>query len=183
VVTGARRLYFPDNLRVALTILLIAHHVAQAYGPTGGWWPMQETARAFVLKPFFAVNRSFFMSLFFMISGYFVVMSCDNKGPWDFLKGRLLRLGIPLFVFALLMMPLQVFVFRAQPDGSSWPEINVGYLWFIEHLLIFSAGYSFWRIIHKDSAKARQRQAKPPGYLPILIFALLLAAASAVVRI
>ena len=30
------RLYFLDNLRIALTILVIAHHVGQAYGPTGG---------------------------------------------------------------------------------------------------------------------------------------------------
>ena len=41
-----KRLYFTDNLRVALTIVVIAHHVGQAYGPTGGWWPVQETARA-----------------------------------------------------------------------------------------------------------------------------------------
>ncbi len=30
------RFYFLDNLRVALIILVIAHHVGQAYGPTGG---------------------------------------------------------------------------------------------------------------------------------------------------
>jgi glucans biosynthesis protein C len=182
-VPNIRRLYFPDNLRVALTILLIAHHVGQAYGPTGGWWPIQEATRAFVLKPFFGVNRSFFMSLFFMISGYFMVMSCDDKGPRDFLKSRLLRLGVPLLVFTLLMIPLQVFVFKVQPTGSSWPEINVGYLWFIEHLLIFSAGYALWRIIWKGRPEKSQQQAKLPGYRSILVFALLLAATSAVVRI
>ena len=45
-MTIAKRLYCIDNLRVALTILLIAHHVGQAYGPTGGWWPVQEAVRA-----------------------------------------------------------------------------------------------------------------------------------------
>jgi peptidoglycan/LPS O-acetylase OafA/YrhL len=63
------RLYYLDYLRVALTILVIAHHVGQAYGPTGGAWPVQEPTRAALLGPFFTVNRSFFMSLFFMISG------------------------------------------------------------------------------------------------------------------
>ena len=33
-----KRLYYLDNLRVAVIILVIAHHVGQAYGPTGGWW-------------------------------------------------------------------------------------------------------------------------------------------------
>ena len=37
-----RRLYFLDNLRVALIMLVIAHHVAQTYGPTGGDWPIGE---------------------------------------------------------------------------------------------------------------------------------------------
>ncbi|HOG46891.1 MAG TPA: hypothetical protein PLJ35_03290 [Anaerolineae bacterium] len=41
-----KRLYYLDNLRVALTVLVIAHHVGQAYGPTGGYWPVQEVARA-----------------------------------------------------------------------------------------------------------------------------------------
>ena len=36
-----RRLYFLDYLRVALTMLVIAHHVAQTYGPTGGDWPVK----------------------------------------------------------------------------------------------------------------------------------------------
>jgi fucose 4-O-acetylase-like acetyltransferase len=181
-LTSAERLYFPDNLRVALTILLISHHVGQAYGPTGGWWPIQEAARASVLGPFFAVNRSFFMSLFFMISGYFMVMSCAERGPRDFLKSRLLRLGIPLLVYASLMILLKAFGFITSPPGSSWLEIDVGYLWFIEHLLIFSVCYALWRIWKGPAATTREL-ADPPGYLSILIFAILLALTSAVVRI
>jgi glucans biosynthesis protein C len=57
-----QRLYFIDNLKIGLTILVIAHHVGQAYGPTGGWWAIQETARTPLLGPFFTVNRSFFIS-------------------------------------------------------------------------------------------------------------------------
>lgn len=36
------RLFYFDNLRIALTVLVIAHHTGQAYGPTGGWWYVQE---------------------------------------------------------------------------------------------------------------------------------------------
>jgi len=191
-VATTKRLYYLDNLRVALTVLVIAHHVGQAYGPTGGYWPIQEAARAAILAPFFTVNRSFFMSLFFMISGYLVVMSCDSKEPWAFLKGRLLRLGIPVAVFGLLMVPLQLFVFS---PGSPWPGFDVGHLWFLEHLLIFSACYALWRIVRpapslnpasRLPATCGQVAGSPaplPGYFTILGLALALAVVTAVVRI
>jgi fucose 4-O-acetylase-like acetyltransferase len=172
-----------DNLRIALTVLLIAHHVGQAYGPTGGYWPIQETARAAVLGPFFAVNRSFFMSLFFMIAGYFTVMSCEDKGPRAFLKSRALRLGLPVVVFGLIMIPLQILVFvpPGSSRGSAWP-IDVGHLWFLEHLLIFSAVYALWRMIRPAQTPAVVGNANPPGYLAVLLSALAVAVASAVVR-
>lgn len=34
------RMAYLDNLRIALTVLVIAHHVGQAYGPTSGYWPV-----------------------------------------------------------------------------------------------------------------------------------------------
>ncbi len=178
------RLYYLDNLRVALTVLLIAHHVGQAYGPTGGAWPIQEAARADILGPFFTVNRSFFMSLFFLISGYFTAMSYDAKSGWPFVKSRLLRLGLPLLVFALLMIPLEIFVFGAPgPNGmgKAWP-IDVGYMWYVEHLLLFSLGYALWRAI-----LGRRRE---PGVEPrplrvwhVLVFSAILAPVLAAVRI
>ena len=36
------RLYYADNLRVCLVMLVVAHHAAQAYGPTGGFWPIRN---------------------------------------------------------------------------------------------------------------------------------------------
>ena len=178
------RLYYLDNLKVGLTALLIAHHVGQAYGPTGGTWPIQEAARAAVLAPFFTVNRSFFMSLFFLISGYFTAMSYEGKGGWPFVKGRLLRLGLPTLVFAALMVPLQLFVFPApgmSEPGSAWP-IDVGYLWFLEHLLLFSLAYALWRaLIGRRTAPAAEPRSLRVWV--VLVFAVFLAAASAAVRI
>ena len=104
--------------------------MSQAYGPTGGWWPVQEAARAAVLGPFFTVNRSFFMSLFFMISGYLMVGACDRNGPRAFIRSGLRRLGVPVIVFAGAMIPLRVFLFGERI--SSWVEvINAGHLWYL----------------------------------------------------
>ena len=51
-LAARNRIFYLDTLRIVLTILVIAHHVGQAYGPTGGYWPVQETARAALLGPF-----------------------------------------------------------------------------------------------------------------------------------
>jgi len=204
-----RRLYFLDNLRIGLTILVIAHHVGQAYGPTGGSWPIQESSRAAVLGPFFTVNRSFFMSLFFLISGYLMVMSYDRSGPGRFLTGRLMRLGVPLVLFFVLVIPIQQYLchWRAgdlggtgfwkyytcyyfgageRPvdwKGSNWPEMNFGHLWYVEHLLVFSLVYAGLRLVWRRPPGENSAVARPPGHPAIVLFALALALASATIRI
>ncbi len=206
---NARRLYFLDNLRIVLTILVIAHHVGQAYGPTGGAWPIQESTRAAVLGPFFTVNRSFFMSLFFLISGYLMVASYDRSGPGVFVRSRLLRLGVPLLAFFLLIIPLQQYLCHCRADdlggmgfgqyyrccyfgggerpadwkGVAWPEMNFGHLWYVEHLLIFSLCYAALRMVWRRPPGAGPSESRPPGHSTILLFALALAVASGVVRI
>ncbi|MCX6094427.1 MAG: acyltransferase family protein [Candidatus Bipolaricaulota bacterium] len=182
-MTESKRLFCLDNLRVALTMLLVAHHVGQAYGPTGGAWPIQEASRAAILGPLFTIDRSFFMSLFFLISGFFSAASYDAKGGRAFVRSRLLRLGLPVLVWALLMIPLQIFVFGAPGGGAkAWP-IDVGHLWFLEHLLLFSLVYALWRRIRGSRTPAVVTEARPPRTLAILIFALLLAPVSGVIRI
>lgn len=177
------RLHYLDNLKVGLTMLLIAHHVGQAYGPTGGAWPIQETARATILGPFFTVNRSFFMSLFFLISGYLVARSYDAKPGWPFVRGRLLRLGLPTLAFALLMVPLQLFVFPApgmSEPGSAWP-IDVGYLWFLEHLLLFSLAYALWR--WALGRRGAERSERPLRAWHVIAFSIVLAPTLGAIRI
>jgi fucose 4-O-acetylase-like acetyltransferase len=183
-MTTRQRLFFFDNLRIFAMAMVIAHHAAQPYGPTGGEWPITEPVTAAILGPFFMVNRSFGMSLFFMIAGYFTVMSCDRYGPRAFLNNRLARLGIPLLVFVLIMMALQVFVFGAEEGqlGQAWP-VNVAHMWFVEHLIVYSIVYALWRMIRPRRVDAVQKQADPPGYGAIVAVALGLAVVTGVVRI
>ncbi len=203
-----QRLFFIDNLRIGLIMLVVAHHVGQAYGPTGGWWYYTAPQKFPALGVFFAVNRSFFMSLFFMISGYFLPMSFDRKGR-AFLTDRLRRLGIPLLAFAFVVIPVMMYVYHVNfrpygpisflsyyarfylghgprpPDwsGPAWPDVNFGHLWFIEHLLIFAVCYQVWRLMPISGPKNRSVQGRPPGSLAIAFFAVALAAVTFVVRL
>ncbi len=178
VATATRRLLFFDNLRVVLMIMVIMHHVGQAYGPTGGEWLIQEPNRAAILGPFFTVNRSFGMSLFFMIAGYFTVIACDRKGPLPFLKDRLVRLGIPLLVWVAMMELIQGLIERR----LIWP-VEIGHLWFVQHLLIYSVAYAGWRMIRPGRAAPDTPPGHAPAWWRIVAFALGLAFVSAVVRI
>jgi glucans biosynthesis protein C len=175
------RILYLDSLRVVLTILVIAHHVGQAYGPTGGYWPVQESARAALLGPFFTVNRSFFMSLFFMISGYFMVGAYQRNGFAPFVRGRLLRLGVPVLAFAALMVPARIFLFHEHI--ARWDDwFNAGHLWYLEHVLLFSVVYALWQKISPARPTATRRSTAPR--LPATLAALLLvAAACGIVRI
>jgi hypothetical protein len=41
-----KRLEYLDALKVALIVLVIAHHAGQSFGPTGGAWPLYNDERA-----------------------------------------------------------------------------------------------------------------------------------------
>lgn len=206
--TNTGRTAYFDNIRIALIILVLMHHVGQAYGPTGGWWAYQEPERTRILSMFFAVNRSFFMSLFFFISGYFMPGAFDKKGPAKFLADRFKRLGIPLLVFCLAIIPLIHYCYflnfrhygyigffeyyrnfwfglgvkPADWSGPAWPEFNFAQLWFVEHLLVFACVYALWRVIRKNSP-GRKMDAPIPKTWQIIIYSLVIMVVCAVVRI
>ncbi len=183
-VKTSTRMYFFDNLKVLMMVMVIVHHVGQAYGTTGGWWPVQEPTRTRILNPFFLVNRSFGMSLFFMIAGYFTALSCERKGSLYLVRSRLQRLGTPLIVYSFLMILLQVFVFgflETGELGTTWP-IDVGHFWFVQHLLVYSLGYAGWRWLRGKANQQAARLTNPPGYGSILVFAIGLTISTAIVR-
>ncbi|MEW1660154.1 acyltransferase family protein [Streptomyces sp. NPDC093707] len=150
------RLYYIDNLRIALTALVVLHHTAVTYGNIPAWY-YTEPAKdwtGLALDAFVVLNQAFFMGFFFMIAGYFTPASYDRKGPRPFLRDRLRRLGIPLLVFLVLIRPVTDFggflhlrtVFAARGDALpywiyylvSW---DPGPLWFAEVLLAFALLY------------------------------------------
>ncbi len=205
VKAGARvRLYFVDNLRILLITLVVLHHLAITYGHTGGWYyyegqPDELTTILFTI--FTAVNQAFFMGFFFMISGYFTPGSYDRKGTGPFLKDRLLRLGIPLLFYIIIIEPLLLYVLAINTrgfEGSLWQflarlfesqylenfSLGTGPLWFVEALLIFAVIYALWRRLLKPQVPVPpQRGGKVPGNMAIAIFALALGVITFIVRI
>jgi glucans biosynthesis protein C len=195
---GTSRLFFIDNLRVFLTILVILHHLMVTYAGTGSWY-YNEGGQDFLTTAlgvlFCATNQSYFMGLFLLIAAFFIPGSYDRKGAGFFLKDRLIRLGIPLAVYSWVINPLFVYALHFKEIGkpffgffpgeyfktNAW--IGSGPLWFVEVLLLFSIAYVVWRLLVKSPPAAPSAAASFPGIGWIALFALLLAIVSYLVRI
>ena len=128
------RLYYLDNLKVFLVVLVIFHHAGQAYGNGGGWAYTPGNSAEFMpwIWHFFSTNASFFMGLYFLISGYFVPKSYDRHGVKDFVRKKLVRLGIPLVVMGGMLSLLS-------------GKLEIGHMWFVESLLVFCLVYALIR--------------------------------------
>jgi glucans biosynthesis protein C len=141
---------FVDVLRVAVIVIVIVHHAAQAYGPTGGTWPVTDPHSSDWFRPFYTVNAAIGMGLLFFLAGYFVPRSYDRKGLRRFGKDRWSRIGLPLLIFALAVHVPVVYLLAARPPlatfigslyESGWFLVYL-HLWFLGHLLLYSLAYA-----------------------------------------
>jgi glucan biosynthesis protein C len=155
-----KRLAYLDRLKVFMTVLVVLHHTAITYGGSGSWYYNEQHENDIaigLLSTFTAVNQSFFMGLFFFISGYVTPASYDRKGASRFIKERLIRFGIPILLFMLLLDPLLGYV-SSDYQGSlasyliDWENLlqgiinfAVGPLWYLFALLLFFAAYAGFR--------------------------------------
>jgi surface polysaccharide O-acyltransferase-like enzyme len=155
------RLFYLDNLRIYLTILVILVHAGLAYGGPGNWAvqdPAVDDISPMVLTVFNAFTATYFMSAFFLLAGYFTPRSLERKGAKLFLVDRLIRLGIPILVYTTIILNftrwlLSVF-YRGVPFRISDIRLvySPGHLWFLQLLLIFAVIYVLFRALAKGTS-------------------------------
>ena len=125
------RLAYLDTVKVLLVIGVIAMHSAITYGLDGSWYleSYDEMSAALVdlMTALLGVGWLFGLGLFFLIAGRLSAPSLHRKGPWGFAKDRLIRLGIPLALYTLLVSPLLEYVaYRENDHGTRplWPFVR-----------------------------------------------------------
>jgi surface polysaccharide O-acyltransferase-like enzyme len=159
----SKKIFYIDNLKVALITLVVLHHAALTYGAAGAWYYSQKTTNAVANIPMLLmviINQSFFMGFFFFLSAYFIPGSYNKKGAARFVRDRLLRLGIPLIFYSFILSPVLIYLVYYFGEGHhitfiqflggyhDW--INFGVLWFVAALLLFTLVYVVWRIVSKN---------------------------------
>jgi glucan biosynthesis protein C len=185
-------LVFVDVLRVAVIALVVAFHAAQPYGPTGGDWPVSDTANSELLRPFFPWGAAFGMGLFFFLVGYFTPKSYGSKGAPAFLRGRWTRIGVPMVLFILFVhLPVVYLVESPRPSAgefvrslydSGWQNAYL-HLWFLGHVLLYSLAYAAWRVIARRYWARQPVRWSPPTHAAIVGFVVVLASLTFVVRV
>ncbi|WP_420401033.1 acyltransferase family protein [Flagellimonas sp.] len=147
------RRYDLDWLRVTVFGLLIFYHVGMFFVPWG-WHVKNNVIYDWLRWPMLFLNQ-WRLPILFVISGMGTYYALGKRNIWQFNLERYLRLGIPLAVGMLLIVPPQVYFERlanGQFEGSYWtyfttvafegiyPDGNLSWhhLWFLPYLFIFS---------------------------------------------
>ncbi len=145
-----------DNLRVLLIAGVIVVHTATAYVVDIPWYYDDERAPSGVWEVVIGLPTLFggFFGLgpLFLVAGAFSVGSLTRRGPAGFARSRLVRLGLPLLAFVVLIQPLTDWVGNRRSERGSFLYYlgitEVGVMWFVAALLVFSLAYAGLRHLH-----------------------------------
>jgi hypothetical protein len=133
-----------DRSRTFLTLVVLIHHAVIPYTYFGHTDPKSWLGFDMVVL----ATDSFFMAMFFFLSGLFVWPGLAHKSPSTFFRDRLLRLGLPFAIAAFTVIPIAYYAIalRQHPDLSFtafwWKTVTVGPwpsgpVWFVWVLLAF----------------------------------------------
>src|SRR5882757_7749184 len=140
-----------DRTRTFLTIIVLIHHAVIPYTYFGHTDPKSWLGFDCIVL----ATDSFFMAMFFFLSGLFGWSSLSRKSPRSFLVDRLFRLGLPFVIAAFTIIPIAYYALELQeryyaPEHEAapsfvkfwWQMVTIGPwpsgpLWFLWVLLSF----------------------------------------------
>src|SRR5205085_12616947 len=89
-----------DRARTFLTLVVLLHHAVIPYTYFGHTDPESWIGFDMIVL----ATDSFFMAMFFFLSGLFVWTGLARQGPLNYFPDRLLRLGLPLAICLLTLL-------------------------------------------------------------------------------
>lgn len=196
VAPAVRRAHL-DNLKVVLTVAVIAAHAAMSYGALGSWIyeePSLSEPVEFVLSLAVALGAMFGLGLFYLVAGVLTPGPLARRGSGPMLRNRLVRLGLPLLVYVVVVWPMLRWVVDRSTDGTTdfmtfmrkefsgagvW-SLGSGPLWFVAVLLGLTAGWVLFRTVRPRTADVNGEGLSPRRVLGV---ALAIAVGSFVVRL
>jgi len=150
------------NLRAFAIVMVLSFHSVLAYlasqpaapepfdSPPYHWLatPILDNQRWLGFDIYAAFQYVALMPVMFFMSGIFVWPSLVRRGSWNFVYGRLVRIGLPFVFGVCLLMPIAYYpVYRVTAADPGWlaywqhltalPFWPGGPLWFLWELLAF----------------------------------------------
>ena len=153
------RQYDLDWIKVLATLIVFFYHCSMFFNPYD-WHVKNNVINRSYIDFFSLFVGNWIMPLFFIISGISTYYALQKRGSSSYIKERLARLGLPLFLGIFILSPPQVYIERItnnQFDGSFitfFPRyfdglyLEIGgtgnfaffghHLWYLLALLLFS---------------------------------------------
>lgn len=172
------RTYALDNLRTYLTVLVILHHAVVPYGGIGSWYytsPYHKQSSSIPLYYFNVINQTFFMAMFFLLSGYFSSIAAKKRSRKKFLLEKWKRLGVPTLVYSVFSAGLIAWDMKWRKGEAGWAAMPVeiwvglmscrgvrGPVWYCALLFIFDAAYTVIRPRHFATSHIQLPTPTPP---------------------
>ena len=197
--TKPGRLFFADNLRWSMIILVLFVHASVTYSSLGSWFYRDNAGTSDSADIVFAIFQifiqAFFMGVLFLLAGYFVPGSFQRKGMTKFLRDRVIRLGVPALIFMFLVAPPTNYFANQEswqaegvasfgdwlgnylPDPKKWDS---GPLWFTLALLLMTVAWVGFSVLMRDRWRLPRFELKQRH---LVFLALFMGVTSFVVRI
>ena len=147
------RIYWMDNLRTIIILLVVLYHVGGVYEAAGLWgwfWIVDDPDTITWVGILNIVFDIFVMPTLFLISGYLTPASLKNKTGWEFLKGKFKRLMVPWIIAVFILIPLYkvIFLYSRNLPQEHWSTYfhitnpnSQNWLWFLPVLFLFNVLY------------------------------------------
>jgi Acyltransferase family len=167
--TAAARMSWVDRLKIVVVTGVIVVHAATAYVVDISWYYEERTTSELTpyLLGFPVLTAGIFgLGPLFLVGGWLASASLARRGPRAFARARLLRLGLPALVYLAVIDPFTDWLGdRAEGDGGAFLDYlldpfgdrDLGPVWFVAALLLFSLGYAGWRgaVPHRPNGAGR----------------------------
>jgi glucan biosynthesis protein C len=129
------RIYFLDNLKAAIILLLIAYHVAMGYTTWKlSWWWVNDIEQNPLFDFFVLTTSVYIMPIMFFIAGYFSLPVLLKKGIGGLWRDKTKRIVLPWLGGWFFLAPITVY-FNIISNTSTPPD------YFTFWISLFSSEY------------------------------------------
>jgi len=137
-VAARQRLYFLDNLRAAVIVLVIVLHASityMVYAPQ--WWYVVDPDQSLFFTMLVLLIDVPLMPALFFTAGYFALPSLERRGLGGFVREKVVRVAAPWILGVIFLAPLETYMAYVSR------HVDVGYLQFWTH--------DFWGPMYQQS--------------------------------
>lgn len=137
-----QRLHHLDALRALTMLLILPAHAIAISGLMNGGWNDPESSLYWSI-------HVFRLPLFFLVAGFFAALLIEIRGVPALLRNRAIRIGIPLLVGVVAVVPIITLEIQALSEQPHRPGVaglgafldpHPSFLWFLWYLtLIYAA--------------------------------------------